>query len=234
MDFIQQLKAFDEISFGNITPNALAIYFRLFMVNNKTGWKEWFTESDYWLGRAVGISRRETIISALNVLKQKGLIDFERGKKGQQSKYKIVPLFNSGMDSGTNSGTNSGSHSGITSGMNSDSPKQETKDNKTSKQVNNKGARAKFVPPTLEEVNQYVMENGLHVSAKDFVDYFTDTGWVDAKGQKVVSWKGKLRTWEKYQAKDKLSTGLSTGNPQVDMCKRVIDFFESQEGSESD
>ena len=229
MDFIQQLKAFDEISFGNLTPNAIAIYLRLFLINNRTGWQEWFTESDYWLGRAVGISRRETIISALNVLKQKGLIEFERGRKGQQSKYKIVPLLNSDITSGMNSGSDSGTNSGTTSDMNSDNPKQETI-NKKPKQVNSQGARAKFVPPTLEEVNQYVMENGLHVVAKDFYDYFTATGWVDAKGQKVVSWKGKLRTWEKFQPRQKLSTGNPQGNVQDDIAQAIA-FFESREGN---
>jgi len=82
------------------------------------------------------------------------------------------------------------------------------KDNNTSinntsinKRENNK--KRNFVPPTIEEVEQYVSENNLSVNAKDFIDYFEATGWVDAKGQKVVSWKGKIRTWEKFQPRAK-------------------------------
>ena len=102
MNFILQLRRFDELSVGNLNPNAIAIYYHLFMTNNRCGWKEWFSESDLWIEQAVGISRRETVLSAINLLKQKGFIDFERGtRKGQPTKYKILPLFNSGCDSGT-------------------------------------------------------------------------------------------------------------------------------------
>ena len=72
MNFIRQLNSFLEISTGNIPPNAFTIYIRLFQINNEGGWQEWFEVSDYWLGMAAGIKRRETIIKALNLLKQKG------------------------------------------------------------------------------------------------------------------------------------------------------------------
>ena len=59
----------------------------------------------------------------------------------------------------------------------------------------------KFVPPTLDEVQDYVTEKGLSVDSKQFYDYFTEGNWVDAKGQKVKNWKQKLLTWNKYQPK---------------------------------
>ena len=215
MEFIDQLKAFDKLSMENLTPNAIAIYYHLFMVNNRCGWKEWFTESDLWMGRAVGISRRETILAAINLLKQKGFIDFKRGTgTNKPTKYKILPLFISGSNSGSNSGN--------------PRHKTETKDNR---QVNTKGAPApkkKFVPPTLDEVNAYVMEKGLHVVAKDFWDYFDAGNWVDSKGQPVRNWKQKMLTWEKFHKKN-LSTGNPQNNPQDDIAKAIA-FFESQEG----
>ena len=90
-------------------------------------------------------------------------------------------------------------------------------------------AQKKFIPPTLDDVNAYIMERGLHVSAKDFLDYFTETGWVDAKGQRVKSWKGKILTWEKFQPK--LSTKQSTGNPQNPQkaIDDAIEYFENRE-----
>lgn len=69
------------------------------------------------------------------------------------------------------------------------------KNNNIEKEIKKK----KFIPPTLEEVEKYVADNNLTVNAKDFVDYFEATGWVDAKGQKVISWKGKIRTWNRFQ-----------------------------------
>ena len=96
INFIQQIRRFDELSAGNLTPNAIAIYYHLLNVNNKCGWKEWFTESDLWIGRFVGIKRHETILAAINLLKQKGFIEFERGaKRNIPTKYKIIVLNNS-------------------------------------------------------------------------------------------------------------------------------------------
>ena len=104
MEFIKQINSFLEISAGNIPPNAFAIYLRLFQINNKCGWKEWFTVSDYWLGMAAGISRRETIVNALNLLRQKNLLEFERGKGKNPSRYKLYPLLNSANTSANTSG----------------------------------------------------------------------------------------------------------------------------------
>ena len=132
MNFILQLRRFDELSIGNLNPNAIAIYYHLFMTNNRCGWKEWFSESDLWIEQAVGISRRETVLNAINLLKQKGFIDFERGtRKGQPTKYKILPLLDSvkdsGYDSGKDSSYTSGYDSGKDSGCDSDNPKYKHK-----------------------------------------------------------------------------------------------------------
>lgn len=57
-----------------------------------------------------------------------------------------------------------------------------------------------FVPPTLEEVTEYIREKGFNVDPKTFYEFFTtpnDKGetWVDSKGQPVRNWKQKLITW---------------------------------------
>jgi len=132
VEFIAQMRAFEKLSAGNLTPNAIAIYWKLFMIDNATGWKEWFTESDYWLGYAVGIKRHETIVAALNLLKQKGFIDFERGiKRNQPTKYKIIVLNNSIEDSTKDRTITSTKDSTITSTKDStkhsDIPRHNTK-----------------------------------------------------------------------------------------------------------
>lgn len=57
-----------------------------------------------------------------------------------------------------------------------------------------------FVPPTLEEVTEYIREKGFNVDAKTFYEFFTTPNskgetWVDSKGQPVRNWKQKLITW---------------------------------------
>ena len=59
-----------------------------------------------------------------------------------------------------------------------------------------------FRKPTFEEVQNYINEKELNVNAQNFYDYFETTNWVDSKGNKVKSWKGKLLTWNNYK-KDK-------------------------------
>ena len=69
---------------------------------------------------------------------------------------------------------------------------------------NNKNRNRKekeFVPPTLEEVEQYVNEKKLGVNAKEFFDYFTEGKWIDSKGNQVKNWKQKILTWNNYAKK---------------------------------
>ena len=53
-----------------------------------------------------------------------------------------------------------------------------------------------FVPPTLEEVTEYVRERNSTVDPEKFYDYFSVGNWTDSKGQPVKNWKQKLLTWE--------------------------------------
>ena len=61
----------------------------------------------------------------------------------------------------------------------------------------------RFVPPKLEEIEDYVKEKNINVDAKTFYDYFTENNWVDSKGNKVKSWKQKIITWNSYNNKQK-------------------------------
>ena len=60
-----------------------------------------------------------------------------------------------------------------------------------------------FVPPTRDEVREYVESRNSHVDPDQFFDYFQTGNWHDSKGNPVRNWKQKLLTWEKFQAKDK-------------------------------
>lgn len=62
-----------------------------------------------------------------------------------------------------------------------------------------KSKRKTFTPPTLEEIEKYVLEKKLQVDSKKFYDYFTEGNWVDSNGNKVKSWKQKILTWSSYK-----------------------------------
>lgn len=87
-------------------------------------------------------------------------------------------------------------------GSPSDSPLQE-KEIREEQEEKDKTMRARkrFVPPTLEEVREYVRQRGSRVDPVQFWEYFNEGGWVDAKGQPVKNWKQKEITWEQFHGR---------------------------------
>lgn len=79
--------------------------------------------------------------------------------------------------------------------------------NNTNKKLNNNDGRKRhthaFVPPTLQEVEEYARSRNSSVDPKRFWDYFDAGEWKDAKGQPVRSWKQKFITWENKNGETK-------------------------------
>lgn len=53
--------------------------------------------------------------------------------------------------------------------------------------------------PTLEEVQAYVKEKGLKMSAEGFFDHFTANGWRQSGGNKIKDWKAACRNWARRE-----------------------------------
>lgn len=83
---------------------------------------------------------------------------------------------------------------------------------KPSKKTNSKPKE--FVPPTLEEVKAYCESRGNKIDPQYFFDYFNDNDWVDNNGKKVMNWKGKILTWEKFSKEEKKDESNSRPNRQ--------------------
>lgn len=56
-------------------------------------------------------------------------------------------------------------------------------------------ARARFSPPTVEEVQDYCRERGNRVDASRFVDFYESKGW-KVGNSPMKDWKAAVRTWE--------------------------------------
>lgn len=78
--------------------------------------------------------------------------------------------------------------------------------NRKEKNKNMNRKEKEFVPPTFEEIQKYVSEKSLKVSAKEFYDYFTEGKWIDSKGNQVKNWKQKILTWNNYTKKQDNTT----------------------------
>lgn len=83
--------------------------------------------------------------------------------------------------------------------------------------VNNKH---RFTPPTPTEVKAYITENGYHVDANAFIDFYTSCGWVIGKNKPMKDWKAAIRNWSRRE-KPKIKTAPSeTHNYDMEALRR--------------
>ena len=67
----------------------------------------------------------------------------------------------------------------------------EDKDSEHSTSTN----RKRFIPPTLEEVQQYCQERENNINAENFIDYYSSVGW-KVGNRAMKDWKAAVRNWE--------------------------------------
>ena len=83
----------------------------------------------------------------------------------------------------------------------------------------------RFVPPTLDDIQSYITEKNLCVSAERFYSYYESNGWKVGKNS-MKSWKAALHSWnardkqEKQQAKD--SDGIDSTYDIDELEKRAM------------
>lgn len=76
---------------------------------------------------------------------------------------------------------------------------QKTEEETPQSKVKGKRKESKkiFIPPTLDEITEYINEKQYSVDPKRFFDYFEAGNWHDSQGKPVKSWKQKMVTWDK-------------------------------------
>lgn len=94
MNYIKELNAiYDYCISKHLSKSEVLLLHVLYMINNKSNWKDWFEADNILLQRLTGGLSRESINRARNRLKQIGRIDFQTGQKNKQPpKYKIIPF----------------------------------------------------------------------------------------------------------------------------------------------
>lgn len=134
VNFLTEILKFHEWR-GNhqISTGQAALFSELQMQCNFHGFKEWFPVSISKLHDFTHLSNR-AIYDARNVLKQKGLIDFKKGKNdSRMAMYKII-LF----DEGSFYSDQTAEHSaGQSAEQTAEHSAGQTAINKTNKQINN-------------------------------------------------------------------------------------------------
>ena len=59
-------------------------------------------------------------------------------------------------------------------------------------------SRHRFSPPTVDDVREYCTENGFHVDADRFVDFYTSNGWKVGRNP-MKDWKSAVRSWNRKE-----------------------------------
>lgn len=61
---------------------------------------------------------------------------------------------------------------------------------------NDNDNKKRFVPPTVEQVEEYCIKRNNGIDPEAFVDYYATRGWKLGKGVSMKDWKAAVRTWE--------------------------------------
>lgn len=62
--------------------------------------------------------------------------------------------------------------------------------------------KKRFVPPTLDEVKDYIYEKGYKVDAEYWFNYYTSNGWKVGRN-KMVDWKACIAQWNSRELKNR-------------------------------
>ena len=100
---------------------------------------------------------------------------------------------------------------GETTPNNNSSNNNSFNNNNTNKESEKNQKSKRFVPPSVEEVRLFCIENGYHIDAESFVDFYTAKGWKVGKNP-MVDWKAAVRTWVRRSANNSTSSGNTCGN----------------------
>jgi len=62
--------------------------------------------------------------------------------------------------------------------------------------------RKKFIPPTLQQITDYIKENDYNVSAYKFLNYYQSNGWKVGKNP-MKDWQAAVRSWNSKDVESK-------------------------------
>lgn len=87
-----------------------------------------------------------------------------------------------------------------------------SEEKKPDKPVKATRVRKEFIPPTLEQVELYVLEKQLVINPNKFIDWYSKTEWKDNEGKKVKNWKMKAINWDSRE-KEKNPSAIPYSKP---------------------
>lgn len=203
MTYIEYINQFWQTQANvEFSPNEVYLYFFLLHECNSRGWENPFECPNRRIVLSIGVSE-PTMIDCRNRLQQKGLIQFEAGKKRAKS-----PVYYLNDLSKPLSKTFSKSLSKTFSKSLSSNKDLRLKNNNSgelfpptpTREEKPKASRAKKpeqIMPTLEQVKEYFKGKmpDWEAQAEKFFWYFDSLGWKNANGTKIERWDSRANLW---------------------------------------
>lgn len=91
MNFVDEVNSFERwLESHFLPPLSQLLWYKLFMLCNRSGWQEWVQVDNPRLMGLVGVRREQTFIEMRDKLVTAGIVDFERGKKGYPNRYRLI------------------------------------------------------------------------------------------------------------------------------------------------
>lgn len=169
---------------SSLKPNEKLLYGEITALSNKTG--ECYATNSYF-AELYGVEN-ETISRWIKNLKARSYINTKIiYKETKEIEKRIIVVNGVPIDEKINTYIPN----------NQEGIDEKVKENNTS--INNKKKiykRKDFVPPTLEEIQNYCEERKNNVNAKKFYDYYSTNGWRDSNDKPIKNWKLKIINWE--------------------------------------
>ena len=84
----------------------------------------------------------------------------------------------------------------------------------------------RFSPPTIQEIEAYCLEAGLHTDPQIFYDYYASNGWMVSKNH-MQDWQAALRRWERNRFPYADAKGGKSRATPFPSSFETDDFFEA-------
>lgn len=182
------------------SPNEVYLYFFLLKECNSQGWENPFECPNRRILLSIGMSE-PTLIDCRNRLQQKGLIDFQAGKRREKSPvYYLKNLskdFSKDLSKrlGKNLSKDLSSYKELRIKNNNNS--SELFPPEKEKMKKRKANRPEFIPPTLDQVKAY-FEGRLpdwDRQAEIFFYHFDSLNWKNTNGARIERWDSRANLW---------------------------------------
>lgn len=75
-------------------------------------------------------------------------------------------------------------------------PVKESKEKESKVKESKVSKSVRFTPPSLNDLNAYISEQGYAIDAQRFLDYYDSNGWMVGRN-KMKDWKAAVRNWSR-------------------------------------